>query len=185
MWRKRFGSISVCPHERNVSVSGHAVGQGQALGFSPLTLAAFPESDQSEANRGGHPDINPAEGRTIQHPYPAKAPDKGQDQDKNCRQGRKDEVEGPNAFSSVWNHPGSALSAHTLLLSLPWLLVLVFPNFNWLPWLLGSCSFEAEKEAGDQPALLSHMSGDGPVCVNSLPSTQSVPTALVTRHTPW
>ena len=185
MWRKRFGSISVCPHERNVSVSGHAVGQGQALGFSPLTLAAFPESDQSEANRGGHPDINPAEGRTIQHPYPAKAPDKGQDQDKNCRQGRKDEVEGPNAFSSVWNHPGSALSAHTLLLSLPWLLVLVFPNFNWLPWLLGSCSFEAEKEAGDQSALLSHTSGDGPVCVNSLPSTQSVPTALVTRHTPW
>ena len=184
MWRKRFGSISVCPHERNVSVSGHAVGQGQALGFSPLTLAAFPESDQSEANRGGHPDINPAEGRTIQHPYPAKAPDKGQDQDKNCRQGRKDEVEGPNAFSSVWNHPGSALSAHTLLLSLPWLLVLVFPNFNWLPWLLGSYSFEAEKEAGDQP-VLSHVPGDGPVCVNSLPSTQSVPTALVTRHTPW
>ena len=75
MWRKRFGSISVCPHERNVSVSGHAVGQGQALGFSPLTLAAFPESDQSEANRGGHPDINPAEGRSIQHPHPAEAPD--------------------------------------------------------------------------------------------------------------
>ena len=50
--------------------------------------------------------------------------------------------------------------------------------------LLGSYSFEAEKEAGDKPALLSHMPGDGPVCVNSLPSTQSVPTASVTRHTP-
>ena len=50
-------------------MSGHAVGQGQAsLGSSPLPLAAFPGSDQSEANRGGHPDSNPAEGRTVQHP---------------------------------------------------------------------------------------------------------------------
>ena len=39
-----------------------------------------------------------------------------------------------------------ALSAQALLFSLPWLLVLVFPNFNWLPWLLGSYSFEAEKD---------------------------------------
>ena len=101
-------------------MSGHAVGQGQAsLGSSPLPLAAFPGSDQSEANRGGHPDRNPAEGRTIQHPHPAEAPDKGQDQDKNGREERKDEVEGPNVFSSVWHHPGSALSAHALLLSLP------------------------------------------------------------------
>ena len=159
-------------------MSGHVVGRGQAsLGSSPLPLAAFPGSDQSEANRGGHPDRNPAERRTIQHPHPAEAPDKGQDQDKNGREERKDEVEGPNVFSSVWHHPGSALSAHALLHSLPCLLVLVFPNFNWLPWLLGSYSFEAEKEAGDQPALLSHMPGDGPVGVNSLPSTQSVATA--------
>ena len=71
-------------------MSGHAVGQGQAsLGSSPLPLAAFPGSDQTEANRGGHPDINPAEGRSIQHPHPAEAPDKGQDQDKNGREGRK------------------------------------------------------------------------------------------------
>ena len=62
-WKKRFGRISVCPRGGNVSVSGHAVGQGQAsLGSSPLPLAAFPGSDQSEANRGGHSDINPAEG---------------------------------------------------------------------------------------------------------------------------
>ena len=77
-----------------------------------------------------------------------------------------------------------ALSAQALLFSLPWLLVLVFHDVIWLPWLLGSYSFEAEKEAGDQPALLSHVPGDWPVCVNSLPSTQSVPTASITRHTP-
>ena len=72
-------------------MSGHAVGQEQAaLGSSPLPLAAFPGSDQSEANRGGHPDRNPAEGRTIQNPHPAEPPDKGQDQDKNGR-GQKNE----------------------------------------------------------------------------------------------
>ena len=54
-------------------MSGHVVGRGQAsLGSSPLPLAAFLGSDQSEANRGGHPDRNPAERRTIQHPNPVR-----------------------------------------------------------------------------------------------------------------
>ena len=61
-----------------------------------------------------------------QHSQAAEAPDKGQDQDKIGRERRKDERQGPHAFTSVWHHPGSALSARTLLLSLPWLLVLVF-----------------------------------------------------------
>ena len=77
-WRKRFGRISVCPHGGKGSVSGHAVGQGQAsLGSSPLPLAAFLGSDQSEANRGGHPDRNPAERRTIQHPNPVRPQTRG------------------------------------------------------------------------------------------------------------
>ena len=119
-------------------MTGHAAGQDQASpGSSPLPPTAFPERDQSEANRGGHSDINPAEGRSIQHPHPAEAPDKGQDQDKNGREGWKDEVDGPNAFSSVWHHPGSALPAQALLLSLPWLLVLVFHDIIQLSWLLG------------------------------------------------
>lgn len=33
---------------------------------------------------------NPAEGRTIQHPHPAEAQDKGKDQDTNGREGQKD-----------------------------------------------------------------------------------------------
>ena len=72
----------------------------------------------------------------MQHPHPAKAPDKCQDQDKNGREGWKDEVDSPNAFSSVWHHPGSALSAQALLLSLPWLLVLVFQLAALAPGVL-------------------------------------------------
>ena len=75
---------------------------------------------------------NPAEGSTIQHPYPAEAQDKGQDQDKNGREGQKDEVKGAATFTSVWHDPSAISSADTLLLSLPWHLVLVFHDFSWL-----------------------------------------------------
>ena len=101
-------------------MSGHAVGQGQAsLGSSPLPLAAFLGSDQSEANRGGHPDRNPAERRTIQHPHPAEAPDKGQDQDKNGREGQKNKsrvMTHLEVFSIIQD---PALSARAHLFSLP------------------------------------------------------------------
>lgn len=87
-WRKRFGRISVCPRGGKVSVSGHVVGQGQAsLGSSPLLLAAFPGSGQSEANRGGHPDRNPAERRTIQHRHPVRPQTRVRTR---TRMGRKD-----------------------------------------------------------------------------------------------
>ena len=43
-------------------MTAHAAGQGQASpGSSPLPPTAFPKRDQSEANRGGSLDRNPAE----------------------------------------------------------------------------------------------------------------------------
>ena len=81
----------------------------------------------------------------YQHPQAAEAPDKGQDQARNGREGREDEVEGSHAFTRVWHHPDqSFLPAPSS--SLAWLLVLVFQSFSWLPWLPESCSFKAEKE---------------------------------------
>ena len=81
----------------------------------------------------------------YQHPQAAEAPDKGQDQARNGREGREDEVEGSHAFTRVWHHPDqSFLPAPSS--SLAWLLVLVFQSFSWLPWLPESCRFEAEKE---------------------------------------
>ena len=44
----------------------------------------------------------------YQHPHPSEAPDKGQDQAKNGREGWKDEVEDSDAFTKFWHHPGSS-----------------------------------------------------------------------------
>ena len=54
MWKETFGRISVCPWEDKGSVSGHAVGRGQASPQSSLfPETAFPGSDL-EADRGRH-----------------------------------------------------------------------------------------------------------------------------------
>ena len=50
----------------------------------PFQEATWRLTEEDTRNR------NPAEGSTIQHPYPAEAQDKGQDQDKNGREGQKD-----------------------------------------------------------------------------------------------
>ena len=50
----------------------------------PFQEATWRLTEEDTHNR------NPAEGSTIQHPYPAEAQDKGQDQDKNGREGQKD-----------------------------------------------------------------------------------------------
>ena len=70
-------------------MTGHAAGQGQASpGSSPLPPTAFPERDQSEANRR-KPWIGIQKRKHYQHPHLAEAPDKGQDQAKNGREGLK------------------------------------------------------------------------------------------------
>ena len=91
-----------------------------------------------------------------QHSQAAEAPDKGQDQDKIGRERRKDERQGPHAFTSVWHHPGSALSARTLLLSLPWLLVLVF-QFQLAALAPSVLQLRGREGVRGQPALLSFL----------------------------
>ena len=91
-----------------------------------------------------------------QHSQAAEAPDKGQDQDKIGRERRKDEGQGPHAFTSVWHHPGSALSARTLLLSLPWLLVLVF-QLQLAALAPSVLQLRGREGVRGQPALLSFL----------------------------
>ena len=91
-----------------------------------------------------------------QHSQAAEAPDKGQDQDKIGRERRKDERQGPHAFTSVWHHPGSALSARTLLLSLPWLLVLVF-QLQLAALAPSVLQLRGREGVRGQPALLSFL----------------------------
>ena len=88
----------------------------------------------------------------YQHPQAAEAPDKGEDQARNGREGQKDEVEGSHAFTRVWHHPGSVLSAHTLLLS--WLLVLVF-QFQLAALAPRVLQLRGREGDRGQPALLS------------------------------
>ena len=140
----------------------------------PFQEATWRLTEEDTRNR------NPAEGSTIQHSHPAEAQGKGQDQDKNGKEGQKDK-------SRVMMH----LQFFGIIQELA---LLLEPSSFWLEfsfscfmisigWLLGFCSFEAEKEAGEQPALLSHLLGGRSACVNTLPSTKSVPLASATRHT--
>ena len=67
-------------------MTGHAAGQGQASpGSSPLPPTAFPERDQSEANKE-EAWIGIQQRKHYQHPHASEAPDKDQGQAKNGRE---------------------------------------------------------------------------------------------------
>ena len=82
----------------------------------------------------------------YQHPHLAEAPDKGQDQAKNGREGRKYE----SSVQRIYNCLSSSRSQPFCLSLLFFRLdsVLMFHDFNRLTWLLESCSFGAEKGQG-------------------------------------
>ena len=89
-------------------MTGHAAGQGQASpGSSPLPPTAFRKGPIRGSQRR-KPWIGIQQRKHYQHPHPSEAPDKGQDQAKNGREGWKDEVEGSDAFTKFWHHPGSS-----------------------------------------------------------------------------
>ena len=70
-------------------MTGHAAGQGQASpGSSPLPPTPFPKRDQSEANKE-EAWIGIQQRKHYQHPHASEAPDKGQEEAKNGREGWK------------------------------------------------------------------------------------------------
>ena len=82
----------------------------------------------------------------YQHPHPSEAPDEGQEEAKNGTEGQKDESSVQRAYNCL-----SSSSIRPFCLTLLFFLldsVLMFHDFNRLTWLLGSCSFGAEKGQG-------------------------------------
>ena len=107
----RWLGESVCPRGGEGRMPGHAAGQGQASpGSSPLPPIAFPERDQSEANRGGSPGEESSRGSTISIHTQLRPQTRVRARP---RMGGKGGRMSPvlNAFTIVCHHPGAGPSA--------------------------------------------------------------------------
>ena len=145
------------------------LGRDRLLQGPPLSTNSLSRKGPIRGSQRRKPWIGIRQRKHYQHPHLAEAPDKGQDQAKNGREGRKYE----SSVQRIYNCLSSSRSQPFCLSLLFFLLdsVLMFHDFNRLTKLLGSCRFGTEREAGDQPDLLLYLLEGGPAFVNSLPST--------------